>query len=62
MDSHMSPDRAKEKGVHDRGPNEDNTSPNKVAKRKQRQLEDLIEVDDRVPSIMKTPKYTLVPS
>ena len=58
MDSHMSPARAKEKGVHDRGPNEDNSSPNKAAKKKQRQAEEPMEVDDQVPSIMKTPKYT----
>ena len=58
MDSHVSPARAKEKGVHDRGPNEDNSSPNKAAKKKQRQAEEPMEVDDQVPSIMKTPKYT----
>ena len=49
---------AKEKGVHDRGPNEDNTSPNKAAKKKQRQAEEPMEVDEQVTSIMKTPKYT----
>ena len=54
----MSPARAKEKGVHDRGAKEYNTSPNKAAKKKHRQLEDPVEVDDQVPSIMKTPKYT----